>query len=142
MNADSKKFEHQELTRKIIGVFYDVYNELGYGFLESVYEEAMAIALRQAGLGVERQVSLKVKFRGEVVGDFRADMVLERAVILELKAASAIDSAHEAQLLNYLRATEIEIGLLLNFGPKPQFKRLAFANERKGKPQINADERG
>ena len=141
MNADNKNFKHQELTRKIIGVFYDVYNELGYGFLESVYEEAMAIALRQAGLGVEQQVSLKVKFRGEIVGDFRADLVLERAVILELKAASALDPAHEAQLLNYLRATEVEIGLLLNFGPTPQFKRLAFANTRKGKLQINPDKR-
>jgi GxxExxY protein len=119
------------LTEKIIGVFYDVYNELGHGFLESVYEGAMAIALGQAGLHIERQIALKVVFRGEVVGDSRADVVVERAVILELKAASGIDPAHEAQLLNYLRATEIEVGLLLNFGPRPQFKRLVFENSRK-----------
>jgi len=112
-------------------VFYDVYNELGHGFLESVYEGAMAIALGQAGLHIERQIALKVVFRGEVVGDSRADVVVERAVILELKAASGIDPAHEAQLLNYLRATEIEVGLLLNFGPRPQFKRLVFENSRK-----------
>ena len=131
MNADERGFKHRELTEKIIGVFYDVYNELGHGFLESVYEEAMAIALGQAGIQVERQVPLKVIFRGMVVGDFRADVIVEGAVILELKAASGIDPAHEAQLLNYLRATEIEVGLLLNFGPRPQFKRLAFENSRK-----------
>jgi len=131
MNADERGFKHRELTEKIIGVFYDVYNELGHGFLESVYEEAMAIALGQAGLQVERQVPLKVIFRGEVVGDFRADVVVEGAVILELKAVSGIDPAHEAQLLNYLRATEIEVGLLMNFGPRPQFKRLVFENARK-----------
>ncbi|MDR3676239.1 MAG: GxxExxY protein [Acidobacteriota bacterium] len=131
MNVDERGFKHRELTEKIIGVFYDVYNELGHGFLESVYEEAMAIALGQAGLHVERQMSLKVTFRGEVVGDFRADVIVERAVILELKAASGIDPAHEAQLLNYLRATEIELGLLLNFRSRPQFKRLVFENSRK-----------
>jgi GxxExxY protein len=131
MNADERGFKHRELTERIIGVFYDVYNELGHGFLESVYEEAMAIALGQTGLHVERQMSLKVIFRGEVVGDFRADVIVERAVILELKAASGIDPAHEAQLLNYLRATEIEVGLLMNFGPKAQFRRLVFENSRK-----------
>ena len=141
MSADQSDFKHGELTRKILGVFYEVYNELGHGFLESVYQEAMVIALRQAGLRVERQIPLKVMFRGEVVGEFRQDIVVERAVILELKAASAIDSVHEAQLLNYLRATALEVGLLLNFGPKPQFKRMAFANERKAKPQINAERR-
>jgi GxxExxY protein len=131
MNADERGFKHRELTEKIIGVVYDVYNELGHGFLESVYEQAMAIALGQAGLHVDRQMSLKVIFRGEVVGDFRADVIVERAVILELKAASGINPAQEAQLLNYLRATEIEVGLLLNFGPRPQFKRLVFENSRK-----------
>jgi GxxExxY protein len=137
---DKPIFKHQELTRKIIGVFYDVYNELGHGFLESVYEAAMLIALREAGLKVETQVSIAVYFRGNRVGDFRADLMVESAVLLELKAARALDPSHEAQLLNYLRATEIEVGLLLNFGVKPEFKRLAFHNERK-RPQINADER-
>jgi len=121
-----------ELTEKIIGVFYDVYNELGHGFLESVYEEAMSIALSQAGMRVDRQVPLKVMFRGYLVGDFRADVLVEKSVLLELKAATGLDPIHEAQLLNYLRATEVEVGLLLNFGPKPQFKRFIFENSKKG----------
>ncbi|MGH9326839.1 MAG: GxxExxY protein [Terriglobia bacterium] len=141
MNADNSNFKHQELTRKIIGVYYEVYNELGHGFLESVYENAMMIALREAGLNAVQQAPVTVRFRGAIVGDFRADVLINDAVIVELKAALGIDPAHEAQLLNYLRATEIEVGLLLNFGPKPQFKRLVFANERKARPQINADER-
>jgi GxxExxY protein len=131
MDGDKLRFEHQELTRRIIGVFYDVYNELGHGFLESVYEAAMLIALREAGLKAETQVPIAVYFRGNRVGDFRADLMVENAVLLELKAARAPDPSHEAQLLNYLRATEIEVGLLLNFGIKPEFKRLASDNERK-----------
>jgi GxxExxY protein len=123
--------KHHELTERIIGLFYDVYNELGHGFLESVYEQALAIALAQAGTAVERQVSVLVWFRGQQVGDFRADMMVERKVLLELKAARTIDEAHEKQLLNYLRATDIEVGLLLNFGVKPQFRRLVYENERK-----------
>jgi GxxExxY protein len=101
----------------------------------------MLIALREAGLKAETQVPIAVYFRGNRVGDFRADLMVENAVLLELKAARALDSSHEAQLLNYLRATQIEVGLLLNFGVKPEFKRLAFDNERKIQPQINADER-
>jgi GxxExxY protein len=134
MDAKKLTFKHQELTRKIIGVFYEVYNELGHGFLESVYEAAMLIASREAGLKAETQVPIAVYFRGNRVGDFRADLMVENAVLLELKAARALDSSHEAQLLNYLRATQIEVGLLLNFGIKPEFKRLAFDNERKKIP--------
>lgn len=115
--------------------------EIGHGFLESVYEAAMLIALRQAGLKAEIQVPITVSFRGNRVGDFRADLMVEDAVLLELKAARSLDSSHEAQLLNYLRATQIEVGLLLNFGTKPEFKRLAYDNERKRLPPINADER-
>jgi len=123
--------KHAELTDKIIGVYYDVYNELGYGFLESVYEESMAMALGEVGLQAQRQVAVPVLFRGHQVGDFRADLLVEHKVLLELKAARTLDRSHEAQLLHYLRATEIEIGLLLNFGEKPQFRRLLFDNERK-----------
>lgn len=123
--------KHSALTDKIIGTFYDVYNELGYGFLESVYEEALAIALQEAGLRVQRQVSITVWFRGQDVGDFRGDLLVDGAVLLELKAGRTLDKAHEAQLLHYLRATEIEVGLLLNFGEQPQFRRLLFDNERK-----------
>lgn len=123
--------KHAELTEKIIGVFFDVYNELGHGFLESVYELALGIALTEAGLKVRHQVPIEVWFRGHQVGDFKADMVVDDKVLLELKAARNIDLAHEKQLLNYLRATQIEIGLLLNFGVKPEFRRLVFENERK-----------
>ena len=123
--------KHSALTDKIIGAFYDVYNELGYGFLESVYEEALAIALQEAGLRVQRQVSITVWFRGQDVGDFRGDLLIDGAVLLELKAGRTLDKAHEAQLLHYLRATEIEVGLLLNFGEQPQFRRLLFDDERK-----------
>ena len=131
MSTDQHGLRHGELTEKIIGIFYDVYNELGYGFLESVYEKAMLKALRSSGLGIESQVSVPVWFRGEQVGDFYADLVVEGAVILELKAARRIERAHEAQLLNYLKATDIEVGLLLNFGEHPEFRRLLLDNERK-----------
>ena len=130
--------KHWELTEKIIGVFYEVYNELGHGFLESVCEGAMAIALQQAGLQVQRQVSIAVCFRGHQVGVFVADLMVEGLVIVELKCARNIDAAHEAQVLNYLRATNIEVGLLCNFGIKPEFKRLVFDNSRKkGVPPQN-----
>lgn len=122
---------HRDLTERIIGIFYDVYNELGRGFLESVYEAAMAIALHEAGLRAERQRPLQVWFRGQCIGDFRADLVVDGLVLLELKACSGFDPAHEAQLLHYLRATDIEVGLLLNFGPQPQFKRMVFENSKK-----------
>jgi GxxExxY protein len=112
-------------------VFYDVYNELGHGFLESTYAEAMVIALAQAGLAAEREVSVPVWFRGQKVGQYFADIVVESTVLLELKAARSLESAHEAQLLHYLRATEVEVGLLLNFGLRPQFRRVLFDNERK-----------
>ena len=123
--------KHRELTDKIIGTFYEVYNELGFGFLESVYEEAMLIALQAKGLKVEQQAPIPVWFRGIRVGNFVADLIVDEVVILELKAVKLLDEAHKAQLLNYLRATQIEIGLLLNFGQRPEFKRLAFNNERK-----------
>lgn len=131
MNADERGFKHEALTRTIIGVFFDVYNELGFGFLESVYREAMAIALRAVGLHVEKEFTVQARFRGRVVGGFKADIVVNGSVIVELKAARVLDQSHEAQTLNYLRAGILEVGLLLNFGPKPQFKRLAFSNHRK-----------
>jgi GxxExxY protein len=125
--------KHQETTEKIIKVFYAVYNELGHGFLESVYEQAMAIALREEGLPVKQQAPATVYFRGQLVGEFRADLLVNDAVIVELKASRAIEPVHEAQLMNYLRATNIEVGLLMNFGPKPEFKRFIFDNERKAR---------
>ncbi len=132
MNADERRFKHEILTRMIIGVFFDVYNELGHGFLETVYREAMTIALESKSLRVEKDFGLEAKFRGRVVGAFKADLLVNGCVIVELKALKRLGPAHEAQTLNYLRAGVIEVGLLLNFGPEPQIKRLAFSNDRKG----------
>jgi len=131
MDADKRGLKHKELTETIIGVFYEVYNELGHGFLESVYERAFEVALASKGLNVLRQIQVPVWFRGQKVGDFIADVLVDKCVLLELKAARMLDSSHEAQLLNYLRATEIEVGILFNFGIKPEFRRLAFDNARK-----------
>jgi GxxExxY protein len=122
---------HQEITERLIKGFYTVYNTLGYGFLEKVYENALAIELRKLGLTVEQQASIKVHYSGTLVGEYFADLLVEQLVILELKAVEAIAEEHEAQLLNYLKATEIEVGLLLNFGPKPQFRIKIFSNEKK-----------
>jgi len=131
MDSSAESFKHRELTEKIIGTFYDVYNEPGHGFLESIYEQALAIALAQAGMKIERQVPVRAWFRGQQIGDFRADLLVDQSVLLELKAVRTIDQVHEKQVLNYLRATDIEVGLLLNFGEKPQFRRLVYENERK-----------
>jgi len=128
MNTDLR---HYALTQKIIAVFFEVYNELGHGFLESVYQRSLLLALRETGLTVHSPVDIPVWFRGHQVGCFEGDILVEKCVLLELKAARALDSSHKAQLLNYLRATDIEIGLLLNFGVKPEFKRLIYDNPRK-----------
>jgi GxxExxY protein len=126
------EYLHSDLTDKILGAFYDVYKELGFGFLESVCEAALCRAIRDLGLAVDTQVPTPVWFRGECIADFRADMVVNGKVLIELKSARTIDSTHEAQLLDYLRATPIEVGLILNFGPRPQMRRMAFSNDRKG----------
>ncbi len=114
-----------------MGFFFEVYNELGGGFLESVYQEAMRIALLHAGLKVAIEVPIPVYFRGEVVGNFRADLVVNDCVLLELKAISGFDAAHDGQVLHYLRATRFEVGLLLNFGPRPQFRRFILEGDKK-----------
>jgi GxxExxY protein len=134
MSISGGRLKHEKLTGAILEIFFQVYNELGAGFLESVYEKAMEIALRAAGYRVERQVPVLVWFRGQQVGDFDADLLVEGLVLLELKSARAIDPAFEAQLINYLRATDVEVGLLLNFGPKPEYRRLAYDNSRKLRP--------
>ncbi|TAN08306.1 MAG: GxxExxY protein [Rhodanobacteraceae bacterium] len=114
------------LTDKVIGVFYDVYNELGSGFLESVYENAFCIALRDAGLEVAQQVPLDVRFRRSIVEQFRVDLLVASRLVVEVKAVSQIVKAHETQLVNYLKATGYNVGLLVNFGQRPQFKRRIF----------------
>lgn len=122
---------HEQVSEKVIGTFYDVYNELGHGFLESVYESAMVLAVREAGLSVQQQVEIPVWFRGHRIGVFHADLLVEGVLIVELKAVRSFDPSHEAQLLNYLRGTAIEIGLLLNFGVRPEVKRKIYDNPRK-----------
>ncbi|MEP6635906.1 MAG: GxxExxY protein [Acidobacteriota bacterium] len=111
--------------------FFEVYNELGHGFLESVYHKSFEMALQSEGLRVCRKIEIPVWFRGQNVGQFEADLLVENCLLLELKAVRSLEKAHEAQLLNYLRATDVEVGLLFNFGIKPEFKRLAFDNCRK-----------
>ena len=137
MDWDPASYKHQEVTQAIIQVFYEVYNELGHGFLESVYEEAMDLALRDKGVEVKHQHPLPVWFRKKI-GDFRADLLVADAVIVELKAARALEPVHEAQLLNYLRASDLEVGLLLNFGPTPKIKRLVFGNDKKRNLRLSA----
>ena len=117
----------QDLTGRIIGVCLEVHHELGHGFLESVYENALVIALRDSGLKVERQVRFDVRFRNQNVGDFVADLLVDNTVIVEIKAAGQLRPEHEAQVLNYLKATGIRVGLLVNFGkPKMEIKRFIF----------------
>jgi GxxExxY protein len=123
--------KHQAITEQIIRAFYEVYNTLGYGFLEKVYENAMAIELRLAGIPVEQQKGIVVNYKGEGVGEYAADLLVAGCVIVELKAARELAPEHEAQLLNYLKATPIEVGLLLNFGPKPKVMRKVFDNALK-----------
>jgi GxxExxY protein len=122
---------HEDLTNLIIKCFYNVYNTLGYGFLEKVYEKSMLIELRKMGLRVVSQGEIIVFYEGTEVGHYYADIIVEDLVILEMKAAKMIVDAHEAQLLNYLRATDKEVGMILNFGPKAEFKRKVFENRYK-----------
>ncbi|MCX6357832.1 MAG: GxxExxY protein [Candidatus Aureabacteria bacterium] len=128
---DRDTLKHAEITKAILRSFYEVYNELGPGFLESVYENALSIVLRGYMLTVERQKDISVYFRGAVVGEFTPDLIVNSKVIVEIKAVENLVPAHEAQLINYLRATRIEVGILLNFGKKPEFERLAYDNKRK-----------
>lgn len=122
---------HKELTEEIISAFYKVYNTLGYGFLESVYKNAMYFELLDLELKCRTEQPIDVYYEQRVVGKFFVDILVENKVILELKSAEFIRNEHEAQLLNYLKATNIEVGLLLNFGKKPEFKRFIYSNNRK-----------
>lgn len=126
MNTDN--YKHSEITEKIIIAFYKVYNTLGYGFLEKVYENALFFELAAMDLFVEKQKQIKVYYECKEVGEYFADLIVEGCVIVELKAAVFLCEEHEFQLINYLKGTEIEIGMLLNFGKKPEFKRKVFSN--------------
>lgn len=124
------KYLYEELTEKIIGCCYKVHNTLGFGFLEKVYENALKVELENNGLLVEQQKPIKVYYNGLIVGDYIADLLVDNKVLLEIKAGRGIDKAHEAQLLNYLRATNIYVGLVVNFGPKVSIVRRVLENAR------------
>ena len=130
----SRPILHGPTTDLILKAFYQVYNALGYGFLERVYAAATAHTLRKLGLIAAREVPIRVEYDGITIGEYQADLVVNDAVLVEIKAARALAEEHQAQLLNYLRATRFEVGLLLNFGPEPQFRRRVFENARKGQP--------
>ena len=125
MDAD---YLHKELSAEIIRCFYKVYNTLGFGFLEKVYENALRIELMKSGLRVDKQMPVTVFYDEQIVGEYFADLVVDRKIILELKAAESLCEEHELQLINYLKATDYEIGLLLNFGKKPEIRRKIFTN--------------
>jgi GxxExxY protein len=124
-------YKHSDLTEKILGAFFAIYSALGYGFLEKVYIKALMIELKKRGLGVRDELPIHVYYDGQLIGEYFADLVVNELVILEIKAAKSLATEHEAQLLNYLKATPYEVGLLLNFGPKPETKRRSFDNSRK-----------
>ena len=123
--------KHEQITEKIIQAFYKVYNTLGYGFLEKVYENAMFIELVAMGFKVEKQKKILVYYFGSIVGDYNADLIIENIITVELKANECLVEENENQLINYLKATNIEVGLLLNFGKKPHIKRKIFDNDKK-----------
>ena len=131
MNADFQDFKYKELTDRIIKIFYKAYNKLGYGFLEKVYENAMMIELEREEIAAVAQSPINVLYDGKIIGEYFADVLVENKLIVEIKAGRQSVEENEAQLLNYLKATAIEVGLLLNFGPKPEVRRKAFDNLRK-----------
>ncbi len=133
------KYKYSDLTDKIINCFYKVYNILGYGFLEKVYENALKMELENNGFSVEAQKLIKVLYLGKIVGEYFADLVVDNKIIIELKANEVLIPENEAQLVNYLKATEFEVGLLLNFGKKPELKRKIYSNNYKNSTQIIAD---
>ncbi len=120
-----------ELTDRVIKCFFKVYNTLGYGFLEKVYERALFIELNKIGIKVECQKSIKVHYDNQIIGDYYADIMVDNTVIIELKAVEILCEQHELQLINYLKATDVEFGLLLNFGKRPEIRRKIFSNNLK-----------
>ena len=126
--------KHQDITEKIINAFYTVYNTLGWGFLEKVYQAAMEIELKKQGLRVQGQAPIHVFYDGICIGEYFADVLIEDCVITEFKSVEQLTDAHEAQLLNYLKASNIDVGLLLNFGPQPKFRRKVFETARRQVP--------
>lgn len=129
--SNENNYLHSELTKVIISAAYSVFDDLGFGFMESVYEKALVHQIRKMGMFATRQQPISVFFDHMLVGDFRADIIVEDKVIVEIKAVETLHEIHEVQLVNYLKATEVEIGLLINFGKKIQLKRKIFTNDLK-----------
>lgn len=128
-----KNFPHQELTKSIIGIYYNVYNELGFGFLEKVYHKALLIELKNNGYKIDSEKKVNVYYKNEIVGEYIPDIIINDSVIIELKCVEYLTDIHENQLLNYLKATDCEVSLILNFGKNPQFIRKIFTNDLKKK---------
>lgn len=124
--------KHVDVTDKIIGAFYTVYNTLGYGFSEKVYQAAMVIELRMQGVQVEKEHRITVYYKGQPASEFYADLLVEGVVVVELKSVKKLIDEHRAQLLNYLKSSRYEVGLLLNFGPETEIERKSYSNSRKG----------
>ncbi|MGD8371752.1 MAG: GxxExxY protein [Syntrophobacterales bacterium] len=131
MHTDFRDGKHKALTERIIKIYYRVYNNLGYGFLEKIYENAMMIEFEKEGIPAIAQSAIEVVYEDKIIGEYFADIFVDKRVIVEIKAARRLAPENEAQLLNYLKATDIEVGLLLNFGPTPTIKRKVFDNSRK-----------
>lgn len=130
--------KHESLTEKLIGTFYTLYNELGHGFLESVYQRGFTLMLVDQGITFVEQAPIRVMHRGRELGEFRADLLVENIVLVEFKAVKVLEAAHEKQVFNYLKATNIEVGLLFNFGPRPQFRRILLENSYKTQRSASA----
>ena len=131
IHTDFQDSKHKTLTAAVISIFYKVYNKLGYGFLEKVYENAMMYEFKKAGIPAVSQSPIKVLYEDEIMGEYYADILVDDKVIVEIKAARNLAPDHKAQILNYLKATDKEVGLLLNFGPKPEISRKVFDNNKK-----------
>ena len=125
------KLIHSQITQKILRAYFNVYNKLGYGFLEKLYENALMIELKNLGLNAIQQKPIKVCYQDIIIGEYFADLIIENKVICELKATTQLNEIHEIQLVNYLKATDVEVGLLLNFGQKPEYVRKVFTKEYK-----------
>jgi GxxExxY protein len=128
--TEDRALPERKLSSRVIGAFYDVYNEVGFGFLESVYSSALEILLKERGHVVEREKVFTVLFHGHVIGQYRADMIVDGRIVVENKSGTALPTSAQVQLQNYLRVSRIEVGLILHFGPKPEFKRVVFSRAR------------
>jgi GxxExxY protein len=136
--ADQQR-QRDPRTSRVLAAYFGVYRALGWGYLESVYRRSMVVGLRRLGASVQEEVPLVVRYLGEVVGEFRADLIVDDAVIVETKVADRLTPAHRSQITNYLKATSLEVGMLLNFGPNAAYQRVILSNERKAPRPLSFD---